>query len=287
MSRKMDLQKERVIEGLKIKYLGCAGYEIITDRGTVFYVDPWLTNHAFHAPITVSDIKRADAILLTHAHGDHDEDVWTIMKNTGAMLLASQEELNVLNEIESLPTGQLQPVQWDDTVHIKGCEIHVTKAVHMSKIHFSQQFTGDLMSKLRPLGRSDRERQIRTEKMNILPKGYFITTETGLRIWILGPCSDPIPETAVYSATLRPQIAVVQVVPNLENAIGFGNAKMLFQKGVGPSIILPTHHDRMQEDIPIEADIGLFTTLVHQEFPEVKVINPELGRSYQFELQYR
>jgi hypothetical protein len=43
----------------------------------------------------------------------------------------------------------------------------------------------------------------------------------------------------------------------------------------------------MQEDIPIEADIGLFTKLVHQEFPEVKVINPELGRSYQFELQYR
>ena len=60
---------------MKLRWLGCGGYELVTDAGTILYVDPWLTSHAFNAPITADDIKKADAILLTHGHFDHAEDV--------------------------------------------------------------------------------------------------------------------------------------------------------------------------------------------------------------------
>jgi L-ascorbate metabolism protein UlaG (beta-lactamase superfamily) len=266
---------------MELRWLGCAGYEIITEQGTVLYVDPWLTSHAFHAPISVSDIKRADAILLTHAHFDHDEDVWEIMKNTGASLLASQQEIDVLNQIERLPKDQLRPVQWEDTVQIQGCKIYVTKAKHVTRAQLEASYLG------RARTRSKRpDAEIRAT-MEILPKGFCVTTENGLRLWVLGPCGHTIPETTTYSDALRPQIAVVQVPPALEEAVGVANVKMMYKNGVGPSILLPTHHDKTSEDAPIEADIDLFTTLVHQIYPEVKILNPKLGQYYQFDLQYR
>ncbi|MCW4039050.1 MAG: MBL fold metallo-hydrolase, partial [Candidatus Bathyarchaeota archaeon] len=156
---------------MKLRWLGCAGYEIITEQGTVLYVDPWLTSHAFHAPISVSDIKRADAILLTHAHFDHDEDVWEIMKNTGASLLASQQEIDVLNQIERLPKDQLRPVQWEDTVQIQGCKIYVTKAKHVTRAQLEASYLGRTRTRIK---RPDSE--IRAT-MEILPKGFCVTTE--------------------------------------------------------------------------------------------------------------
>ncbi len=269
------------MEGMRLRWLGCAGYEITTERGTVLYVDPWLTSHAFHAPIAVNDIKRADAILLTHAHFDHDEDVWEIMRNTGACLLASPREIEVLNQIEALPNDQLRPVQWDDTVHVQGCQIYVTKAKHVTRDQLEASYLGRIRTRVpRP------DAAIRA-RMEILPKGFCVTTENGLRLWVLGPCGDTIPETATYSEALRPQIAVVQVPPALEEAVGVENVKMLYKHGVGPSILLPTHHDKTSEDAPIEADIDLFTTCVQRLYPDVTIINPTLGQHYQFGLHYR
>ena len=270
----------RDVKRMKLRWLGCAGYEIVTEKKTVLYVDPWLTSNTFNAPITVSDIKRADAVLLTHAHFDHAADVPDIINRTKAILIASQEEMDGLNQIERMPKDQLQPVLWDSEVEVKGCKIYVTKAVHLNMAQLAVIYgTNQIQT-------SGGTRHIinvfRANIKAILSKGFLITTETGLRIWHLGSCV-PIPELASYSDILRPQVAIVQVSRNLEKSVGFENVKMIRLKGVGPSIILPHHHMPSGGDV---ADVNLFTKLVKQTFPEMRVLNPNLGRYYQFKIQY-
>jgi L-ascorbate metabolism protein UlaG (beta-lactamase superfamily) len=267
---------------MKLRWLGCAGYEIVTDRGTIIYVDPWLTSHTFSAPISVGDIQRADAVLLSHAHFDHALDVPEILNRTGAVLLAGQEEINGLNQIERLPKDQLQPVKWDDTVQVKGCKIYVTKGKHidLKQLALSLGQSGEINRSSKII------RQFHEKVKEILPKGFLVTMENGLRLWHLGCCTmPPIHELSTYADALRPQIAVVQVPANLEESVGFETVKMICHGGIGPSIILPHHHDKIFEDSPA-ADVDLFVKRVKQAFPELNVLNPKLGQYYQFQLQY-
>lgn len=285
---------------MKLRWLGCAGYEIVTEKNTFLYVDPWLTSH-FNAPISVSDIEKADAVLLTHAHFDHAEDVPEIVKRTEAKLLASQSEIDGLSQIERLPKEQLTPVQWGDTVRVRGCKIYVTKAKHLTSDKLAVVFLGhsispssdggvDLSSAMAQEIPSIKEQRkisskFREKIKEISPKGFIITTENGLRIWHLGSCV-PIPELEKYSEEFRPQIAILQVPANLEDSIGLEIVKLICSGGNGPSIILPHHHDKIYEDQPTVTNVELFRKHVQKTFPELKVLNPELGRYYHFELKY-
>ena len=73
---------------MDIRFLGHAAFALEHD-GTTVLVDPFLTGNPKAA--ATADEVAADAILLTHGHGDHYGDTVAIAKRTGATVVAITE----------------------------------------------------------------------------------------------------------------------------------------------------------------------------------------------------
>ncbi len=77
-----------------IKFLGHASFQIEIAGKTVL-IDPFLTDNPVAS--TSADELSADAIILTHGHGDHVGDTVSIARRTGAQVIANFEIVGWLN----------------------------------------------------------------------------------------------------------------------------------------------------------------------------------------------
>jgi L-ascorbate metabolism protein UlaG (beta-lactamase superfamily) len=58
------------LKGLELTWLGHAAVRLRTSDGTTIYLDPWLRGNP-SCPAREQHPERADAVFLTHGHGDH------------------------------------------------------------------------------------------------------------------------------------------------------------------------------------------------------------------------
>jgi L-ascorbate metabolism protein UlaG (beta-lactamase superfamily) len=106
----------------KLRYLGHAAFEISSDK-IIVYVDPFLEN----SPIKVSDIKKADFILVSHDHFDHVGAAVEIANATGATVISTPEvsnDLNVKNKLSMNMGSMIEPVN--------GFKVAMVQAIHTS-----------------------------------------------------------------------------------------------------------------------------------------------------------
>ena len=80
--------ERRFLMAVDIRFLGQACFELKAG-GTTVLTDPFLTGNPLAA--ASADEVEADAILLTHGHGDHLGDTVDIAKRTGATVVAIVE----------------------------------------------------------------------------------------------------------------------------------------------------------------------------------------------------
>lgn len=122
----------------KITWLGHAAFEIVSPSGKVFLIDPWLKNPLSPNPKDpIGQIKKADYILVTHAHFDHIGDAVEIGKKTGARLVTNFELGNNLVKLYDFPKDQ---IGFDSLTNIGGrlpladgeVQVAMTPAVHSS-----------------------------------------------------------------------------------------------------------------------------------------------------------
>lgn len=57
---------------IDVTWLGHSGFELKAENGETILLDPWLDNPKFPQDF---QLTRADAILLSHGHGDHSDSV--------------------------------------------------------------------------------------------------------------------------------------------------------------------------------------------------------------------
>ena len=102
----------------QLTYYGHSAFKLITPRGNVLLIDPWLTNPLFDkGKDEISSLKRVDLILLTHGHFDHVGDAVEIGKRTGAKLVATFDLSAAMKSVHGYPEKQ---ADMDTTGHFGG-----------------------------------------------------------------------------------------------------------------------------------------------------------------------
>jgi L-ascorbate metabolism protein UlaG (beta-lactamase superfamily) len=115
-----------------VKWLGHAACQITTEKGKVILVDPWITGNP-SCPIKKDDIKKADIILVTHAHFDHiGTDIPEIVNATGATFLGQPEMISKLVE-SGLKQESAIGMNIGGQVEVKSIKVRMTQAVHSSE----------------------------------------------------------------------------------------------------------------------------------------------------------
>src|ERR1700742_119903 len=107
-----------------VRYLGHAAFHL-SGAGADVLVDPFLTGNP-KAAASAAEVP-ADAILLTHGHGDHLGDTVDIAKRTGATVLAIVE---LAAEIAGAGVENVGDPNYGGTVRFDGGWVKLTPAWH-------------------------------------------------------------------------------------------------------------------------------------------------------------
>lgn len=123
----------------RVTWHGHATVEIVTPKGAVLMIDPWLGNpknpHKDEQP--VDNLERVDYVLLTHAHNDHIADATPIGSKTGARLVGQPELGKVMARLKGFPGDQMgfdTLMNMGGSIQLANGEVTVsmTPAVHSS-----------------------------------------------------------------------------------------------------------------------------------------------------------
>ncbi len=112
-----------------LTWLGHASFRLDTGGGKRIYVDPWLSGPT--CPDGEREPERADAIAVTHGHGDHAGDVPGLQQKLGCKVLA-MVELAAWFSQNGIADDDLIGFNKGGTVEHDGIRFTLTNAFHSS-----------------------------------------------------------------------------------------------------------------------------------------------------------
>jgi L-ascorbate metabolism protein UlaG (beta-lactamase superfamily) len=112
-----------------LTWLGHASFRLDTDAGTRIYVDPWTSGPT--CPDSEKDPDRADAIALTHGHGDHAADAVALQQKLGCPVLGIVELAAWLTK-QGVAEDKAIAFNKGGTVEVAGVRVTMTHALHSS-----------------------------------------------------------------------------------------------------------------------------------------------------------
>lgn len=146
---------------VRIRFLGVAGYEIVTPQGQRIFIDPFLDANP-GAPFKSHEIDRADLILVSHGAFDHLGDADKIAKRTGAPVVCGADVKAYLLA-KGIPEMQIRATVWGIAVEVAGFRIQPVECRHWSQVTLPD---GQLVSGV--------------------PIGFILYVEPGLRFYHYG-----------------------------------------------------------------------------------------------------
>jgi L-ascorbate metabolism protein UlaG (beta-lactamase superfamily) len=117
---------------IQIRWLGHAGFELVSPRGKHILIDPWLEGPT--SVVQLHELSAIHMVLITHDHFDHASSSGEIVRRTGAMLVANVETAGRLRAECSLKEDQIVyggiGMNVGGTAEIDGIKVIMTQAIH-------------------------------------------------------------------------------------------------------------------------------------------------------------
>ncbi|MDI7260880.1 MAG: metal-dependent hydrolase [Thermodesulfobacteriota bacterium] len=137
----MPLRAAEIGKEVKVTYLGHAAFKLVSPKGVVIYVDPFLSGNP-KTPPEMKTVEKADLILVTHGHGDHVGDTLAIAEKTNAKVIAMPELGRYLTRKGA---KNVVGMNKGGTVNSHGIAITMVHALHSSSVTEGDQviYTGD------------------------------------------------------------------------------------------------------------------------------------------------
>ena len=191
--------------GINFRWLNNAGFELVLSSGAHVLIDPWLDS-AKQNPVPLSQIERADYMLVTHIHFDHAEDVGVVQKKfPGVRIFTGMLSAEPLARWHNLDVSRLykvidgQEFRFDD-VAIKAIAGRHTEANRGNALKW------------------EADGRLHRDSVGLLDLYQYLVTDTdGTKFLIWG--GTPSVDNVYRLAGMKPDIAAVHISPKQDFAI--------------------------------------------------------------------
>jgi L-ascorbate metabolism protein UlaG (beta-lactamase superfamily) len=119
---------------MEIQYLGWATFRLVTAKGTRIVVDPFLEETKSGIPasvLTMKDLADTNAVLVTHAAGDHYAQAVELMQTTDAALFCGRD-VQIKSQKAGIPSERIWPMAPGNRWQFRDIQIRAFEACHHS-----------------------------------------------------------------------------------------------------------------------------------------------------------
>jgi L-ascorbate metabolism protein UlaG (beta-lactamase superfamily) len=246
-----------------VRWLGNANFEFAY-KGKVYLFDAYFDRTPRSHPIgfKAADVKKAEAIFVSHAHFDHISDIGPIARQTGAPVIGAPITIETAQRLGA-SEKQLVVVKGGETLHFGDVTVEVALAEHSTIQPGLREIYASLYKNDAAAFSEEEEKEVEriralgTFDPKVITEGtlaYALVFPSGFKAVLIGSAGPITAGVRALAEKLGPvDVAIVayQVHAVADTQIAY---TWPFIELFKPKLFLPAHHDSAP---PTWVDLGL------------------------------